>query len=245
MRIDTHDIRYRNLMEEITHICLELDICVYKPDYHCKENDAATVLLYTPAALKYNAQVDKEHFGTPPQALYEPYICSLEFTDVNGHITLDFANRGKIDLRYADAITRLAGYIRCQYAVYQQKKHIVAHGGIENIREADDEYNNLTREMAVAFSLWHPKVCFGNINHYGNEREEIVRANSGVFHSHPTNSTLQTFQYAFCIPEANDKLERAIVAWNSSDVLGDKAYQPISEITADILRLGGMMLDWR
>jgi hypothetical protein len=43
---------------------------------------------------------------------YRPYIACLQNTDINGHFSLDFMNRGAIDLRGIDPMKAIRVYLK-------------------------------------------------------------------------------------------------------------------------------------
>jgi hypothetical protein len=94
------DAKYVAQQRAIKEACAELALEPFYPSYHAKKNDNNTVMIYTQFAASYNRDLDREEreLGYRP-AEDSPYICWLENTDINGNFSLDFMNRGTLDLR--------------------------------------------------------------------------------------------------------------------------------------------------
>lgn len=105
------DYRYGLQQDFLNSLSKKYGFCCYRPDYHGLSGDANTVLFYTLEAEKHNQEVDKKpvHYSTSEARLYggvipEEYIYQDAFwtfanTDVNGMLSYEFANFGKLDLR--------------------------------------------------------------------------------------------------------------------------------------------------
>ena len=119
------DFKYREYMTAIRDTCKELGLVAYLPNYH-GDRDANTVLIYYPEDAEYNSKLEADCPApwTPRQEEYRKYLLCLQNTDVNGHYSPYFANRGTIDLRPFDAKKRLAGAIRLAYLTDQQYRYV-------------------------------------------------------------------------------------------------------------------------
>lgn len=153
----TDDYRYGQQQNQINIIARQLGCVVFRPNYHGLERDGNTVLLYLPEDGAHNIKVDKyfadnKIVGTPFSSkdearkfgctdelyYYRPYFWCFENTDANGTLSLEFANRGKIDLRGSKWSERLEGEISLAYYRKRQAQYAVACGGWHSIPEADE-----------------------------------------------------------------------------------------------------------
>jgi hypothetical protein len=91
------DPQYSRQQKIINDVCKELNLIAYRPNYHAKDRDCNTVMVYTPEDHKENLRLEKA--GETRTEIYKYPVFTFENTDVNGMFDLNFANRGKIDLR--------------------------------------------------------------------------------------------------------------------------------------------------
>ncbi len=89
------DVRYKMQQEAIKEVCEELGLVAFYPNYHSKDRDCNTVLVYTQEAHKFNEALP--YYASYNE--YAPYICSFENTNCNGWFDLNWLNHGKIDCR--------------------------------------------------------------------------------------------------------------------------------------------------
>ena len=108
--------RYSEQQQTISEICSKYGLILYYPDYHAKDNDCNTVLIYTKEAAEYNAKIEieyqKKYSFYPSSEEYKKPICSFINTDVNGHFSYDFMNNGKFDLRSLNYKTNIENFIK-------------------------------------------------------------------------------------------------------------------------------------
>jgi len=91
----TLNIYYTERQRAIQEVCNELNLEMFKPNYHGEKDDGGTVIIYT----KDNGNGIKQ-------------VCHFESTDVNGHMDFAFLNRGQIDLRgFKDIKNKIKKYI--------------------------------------------------------------------------------------------------------------------------------------
>lgn len=243
----TMDPRYQEQMKILRSIAQSEGVVLLCPDYHATKGDCNTVLFYTAKDHAYNEVVIEQHFGNPPMdALKRPFF-TFENTDVNGQFSYDFANRGKIDLRGLKTWwgERLRGHVKLSLLIEKQTDYIRSQGGIWNIREADQEYNDLNREIIDAANMAYGKIYLGNINYYGHQRERIVAGIEDVFKEY-TGELVYNFGCCFCIPNMKDeKLRELIRQWNSAQ---DPAKGPVKmdpePMHNRIHELGGFSFVW-
>lgn len=107
---------YQEQQQTISEICSKYGLILYYPDYHAKDNDCNTVLIYTKEAAEYNTKLEieyqKKYSCYPSSEEYKKYICSFTNTDINGHFSYDFMNNGKIDLRSLNYKENIGNYIK-------------------------------------------------------------------------------------------------------------------------------------
>ena len=156
--VTVEDVLYTQQQKTIDEIARELGVVTYRPDYHGKDGDKNTVLLYLKRDEEHNRKVDRQpvrYSRSEAQDLkmdgygdcvYRDHFWSFENSDTNGMRDMRFANFGKIDLRGIRWKTVLEGHIRYALARKLQFEYVRRSGGHLELREADDVYNDLNRE---------------------------------------------------------------------------------------------------
>ena len=103
----TLDIRYKRQQEAIKEVCKDLNLIAFYPNYHADKTDNNTVLIYTQDAHEYN-RILPEYARNEE---YKPCLCYFENTDINGHFSLNWLCKGKIDCRGINEKERIKNYI--------------------------------------------------------------------------------------------------------------------------------------
>lgn len=254
----TSAFRYRQQQMFLNELAVRHGFVTFRPDYHGLPRDCNTVLLYTTEDAKHNREVDREptSYSSSEAAdrkkysgiviadkyIYRDYFFAFENTDRNGHYDLDFANFGRLDLRGSDWYERLEGAILLAFAKKKQIDHIRATGGMFGLREADQTYNDLNREIIKYFLMRYGKAFMGNINFYDEKRKQVVRGEVSVYEEY-FGQTVYNFGCSFIVPQEDEELEWLIRDWNSDDRLPKDA-DAVKKITNRVDRLGGIHLIW-
>ncbi len=251
--------RYEAQQAALNEIAAKLGVVAYRPEYHGEKRNCNTVLFYTPEAEAHNRKVDREsiHYtrgeavdlkkqgvDVPQRYVYRDHFWAFENTDWNGAENLDYANRGKIDLRRAGWEKVLEGHIRLSLARKLQNEHIAATGGVWALREADEYYNDLNRERIEAFRMMHGVAFLGDINIHDHEKYERVKAGSdeGIYTEY-TGQLVYNFGCDFCVPAEDEELAGLIRQWNRSEQL-PKRMVDVELITGKIEAIGGIQFIW-
>lgn len=216
---------------------------MFRPSYHAQTGDCNTVLFYFKEDDDYNNSVDRDNPGLSLETknlMYRRYFFSFDNTDCNGRFTHDFANHGKVDLRPLAWEPILRGAFELAYYNAVQNRYLASSGGVLELREGDDTYNNLNRIIIQAFWKMNGKAFIGNINYYDEDREKVVAYEKSVFTAYNGEKVLN-FGAAFIIPEADDTLDEMIRRWNTS---GEQTVANIEAIVKRIEWLGGKNLIW-
>ena len=148
----------------------------------------------------------------------------------------------QIDLRDSRWKETLEGHIRFALAKEQQLRHIGRSGGLGALREADDVYNNLNRELIAALKLMHGTAFLGDVNFYGEDHKLVAAGQKSVYEEY-TGQMVYNFGCSFCVPTADETLEELIRAWNSNDTLPKKRIN-VSAIVDRVKEIGGINLIW-
>lgn len=109
---------YENIMNIMARIANELNVTMFKPEYHGKNNDRNTVLFYTNEDEEHNKKVDAQdvqysqaeadfmaktqNYHVDDRFVYRNHFWSYETSDVNNMLDYNFANHGEIDFRGKD-----------------------------------------------------------------------------------------------------------------------------------------------
>lgn len=124
MKMIPDDIRYTQQTEALNGIADKLGVVVCRPACSGSRN---TVLLYTQEDVEHNYLVDQQPVrynlkeaddlrrrdGTqiPAECIYRDCFWSFENSDANDRFNLDYANKGKLDLRCPNWKEQLEGHI--------------------------------------------------------------------------------------------------------------------------------------
>lgn len=121
---------------------------------------------------------------------------------------------------------------------HEQLSYIAASGGVLEIRESDDKYNDYNREIIKKFQDAHGSAFLGNINFYGEQRERVAEGKESVYEEY-TGQPIYNASFSFVVPEKDEKLETAIRAWN-----GGAGKADVNKIFARIEELKGISFIW-
>jgi len=246
------DLRYKYQQEFIDLLGTKLGFVVYRPDYHRKKGDKNTVLLYTHEDAAYNIKVDRQptrysrseaidrYIPLDSGYVYRDYFWWFENSDANGHFSYDWANFGKLDLRYQlrwqDV---LEGEIRIAFAKKQRRDYILKTGGLAEVREGDNVINNLNREVIKGYWLKHGKAFLGRINYYS---EEWKKAGNSIYEPYYKDQPICNFACDFCVPVEDEELANMIRQWNANEPCDRR--ELIDKIYDRIAKLGGEVFTW-
>ncbi|MBR3972917.1 MAG: hypothetical protein IKJ99_03055 [Oscillospiraceae bacterium] len=252
------DYRYREQQQFLNELAVRHGFVTFRPDYHGLPRDCNTVLFYTMADAKHNREVDREptsysrseandrmKYGgiqISEKYIYRDHFFAFENTNRNGHYDLDFANFGRLDLRGSDWHEKLEGAILMAVARKKQQDHIRSTGGYGELREADDTYNDLNRELIRSFRIRFGKAYMGDVNFYDEDREKVVRGEKSVYEEY-TGQMVYNFGCSFVVPTQDGELEKLIRDWNSDDRL-PKDPDDVKKIMERVDKLGGIHLIW-
>lgn len=234
--------KYREQMQFLRELAEELGVVMFLPEYHAKTRDCNTVLFYFKEDAEYNRKVDKEAPpGFPPSNdMYRRQYWSFENTDCNGWFSHDFANFGRIDLRGLCWQERLGGAFRLAYYRAYQNRYTAASGGVFALREADDTYNDLNRNIIEAFRQFHGGTAFiGSVNYYDEDRQKIIAGEMNAIR--PTAGELvYNFGCDFIIPKFDAGLNEMVRDFNKGPATAQKA----TDIMKLVEKLGGISFIW-
>ena len=231
---------YTAQQEALDKIAELLGVKAYRPNYHAAKDDKNTVLFYIPE--EYERAVEMEKQGCDQLSKdYPRCFWFFENSDINGRFSLDFANNGKIDMRGGiDWIAQLKNHIEYAMICRQQNIYLGSSGGVLELRESDEIYNDLNRSIIQAFWKMHGTAFIGNINYYDEDRKKVVAYEKSVFTAYNGEKVLN-FGAAFIIPKADNTLDEMIRRWNTP---GERTVANIEAITKRIEWLGGKNLIW-
>lgn len=200
------------------------------------KKDPNTVLFYTKEANEYNNTLDKE-FGLSicDERYYRSFFWRFSNIDADGETSYDFANYGDVDMRGDDAEAKLEAAVALALARYLEREYRKACDGSPS--EADENYNGLVRDVIAAYARVHPNACLGRINLNGPAYSE---ARNGTYRFEKyTGQKVYNFGADFIIPDEDEALREAIIAWAKEVKL-----ESLHKINARISALHGVRLLW-
>ena len=245
----TEDSRYGQQQNLINEIASQLGCVAFRPSYHGLHRDGNTVLLYMPEDDAHNRAVDKfyeeHHLGVPyssedearmygctdEQYYYRPYFWSFENTDANKTLSLEYANRGKIDLRGLKWKERLEGEISLAYYRELQLQYAMACGGWYSIPQADKKFNNMSRQIIGAFNKAHQGCFLGSYNGPTHE--------ANIFRVYDPDVLVRNFGADFIIAKECPDLQREVLAWRISG-----SVKHLNRAASILAKNGGTEISW-
>jgi len=239
----------------LAEIAAKLNVAVTQMEHQEKLDARNTALFYLKEDYEYNQKADQRSSPQSIPVLMEGgalktvrgYVRCVPFwtfenSDANGHVSCDFANHSQIDLRDSRWKEVLEGHIRFALAKQQQLRHIGQSGGWGALREPDDVYNDLNRQLIEAMKLMHGTAFLGNVNFYGENHKLVALGEKSVYEEY-TGQPLYSFCCSFCVPAADKKLEELIRGWNADDTLPKNRVE-VDAIMDRIEAIGGINLIW-
>ena len=125
----------------------------------------------------------------------------------------------------------------------RQRAYVMACGGYGNIREADEDYNDMNRELIAAFRQKHGNAYIGKVNIWGKEElEDTIAGRRSVFTEY-VGEPLRNFACDFVVPVEDRLLSELIRSWNVDKTLPKKGADA-AKITARVEEIGGMNFVW-
>lgn len=122
--------------------------------------------------------------------------------------------------------------------IRMQNQYLVNAGGPLGVREADETFNGLNRQIIVDIKEKFGSAFLGKINFDGEKRTKIVNGGKSIYTPY-TGQKLYNFCCDFCVPEKDSVLEEMIRRWNTPGVSQD-----IAEIMDRIKALNGVSFLW-
>lgn len=208
-----------------------------KEDYEHNRKDAQRSKPYPITVLTQSDRIE-----TIQGFVHHDHFWSFQNSGADGHFNCGFANYGQIDLRSDRWKEVLEGHIRFALAKARQRQHIGKSGGWGALREADDVYNSLNRDLIAAMKLIHGTAFLGNVNFYGETHKQVALGEKSIYEEY-TGQHVYSFCCSFCVPVADEELESLIQAWNASDLLPKRQVE-IDAIMNRIEAIGGINLIW-
>ena len=123
--------------------------------------------------------------------------------------------------------------------IRKRNEYVMACGGWFGLREADDAYNDLNRNIIQAFKDENEHCYMGNINLYGQKREDIISGKNSCYDEY-VGQKVYNFGCDFIVPEADEKLAQLIKEWNT-----DGKASLIDAIQNRIDEINGIRFIWR
>ncbi len=137
----------------------------------------------------------------------------------------------------------LEGAILMAFVQRKQIDYVLSAGGYDNIREADNGYNDLNRELIATFAQRYGKAYLVRLNFYGRQRSQLIRGEVSAFQEY-TGQFVGNFDYDFLLSSKNDTLQCMIRDWNKEKPHLAELPKSINKITALVEKLGGIPLLW-
>ena len=247
--------QYSLQQDALDAIAAKVGVVAFRPNYHGGEGDKNTVLFYTKEDALYNLEVDRQeiHYSRSEAAdlghsvdsryVFRDHIMSYENTDPNGTLDLRYANFCRIDLTDPNWERILEGHLRYALSKKRQNDYILSAGGLTNIREADQTFNDMNRDQLEALRMIHRCLFVGHVNYHGVERVALLSGEKAVLEEIDNGQSIQNFGCDFAVPTRDAQLEDLIISWNKQDGLPLR-YSLVQDISSRITALGGLKLVW-
>ena len=122
----------------------------------------------------------------------------------------------------------------------KQRRYVVSCGGYENIKEADNTYNDLNREIIKAYKVEHGSAVLGTNLYYGDEAERIRDGRESPYTEY-TDGDVANFSCDFILPKTDSQVTEIIRLWNAARIYRGMLH---CELVKRVEAVGGMMIIW-
>lgn len=123
----------------------------------------------------------------------------------------------------------------------EQLCYISNSGGVLEVREADDAYNDYNRKMIQKFKETYGSAYIGRINYYGPDRRAVSEGKMSVFEEY-IGQMIYNFACDFIVATQDPILEKLISHWNSNKPRHECS--DMNKIFARIEEIGGISFIW-
>ena len=125
----------------------------------------------------------------------------------------------------------------------QQNNYLAATGGVWALREADERYNDMNREIIAAFKEAHGSAFLGKINFYDEKRRMVAAKQMSIYEEY-TGQLVYNFGCSFVVPCKDPVLEDLISDWNGDKKTASECQRSIDVIMDRLQELGGVNFVW-
>ena len=125
----------------------------------------------------------------------------------------------------------------------RQNLYLASTGGPWALREADEKYNDMNREIIDAFKKAYGTAFLGKINFYDEERQRVASKQQSVYAEY-TGQLVYNFGCAFVVPVKDEVLENLVYDWNADKPSVSACHSLIDAIMNRINELGGINFVW-
>lgn len=115
--------------------------------------------------------------------------------------------------------------------IQEQYEYLKKIGGVAELQEADDRYNNLNQELIKSYANEYGEAWLGRINCCSKNKPMFVKY---------IGQKIYNFDYDFCIPKSDEQLSELLNRWNNCSPC-EKLLRYISN---RIKELGGIEFLW-
>lgn len=127
---------------------------------------------------------------------------------------------------------------KVQDLLKRQLAYLASCGGSLGVREADQRYNDLNREIIEAYRQEHDSAYIGKVNIYDVPKEKILSGEYSVLQEY-SGQTVYNFGCSFIVPCKDETLEQLILAWTRNAESG-----VVEKIMKRIEEIGGQSFVW-
>lgn len=126
-------------------------------------------------------------------------------------------------------------------AVRKRNRYVMSCGGYQNIREADQTYNDLNRAVIAAMAEDNGTAFLGSIQYYGASRRNIASGTDPVFVQY-VGQVVQNFDYDYVVSSKDPELENMVREFNQPGKPMD--HELLDRIFNKLDTLKGCLLLW-
>ena len=125
--------------------------------------------------------------------------------------------------------------------VKKQNQYVRSQGGYSNIREADQTYNDMNRELIQAMADEYHTAYLGRYQFFGREKLRIFNGTDDVYVIY-TGQAVDNFDTDFIVPTRDELLETMIRSFNAVGKTSN--IKLIDRIVSRIYELDGHLTIW-
>lgn len=135
-----------------------------------------------------------------------------------------------------------AKHEKLRQALQKQEEYLFFWGKPESIPVDDNTFNELSREIVVAYNEYHGSAYLGKLIFSWDDQKKLERSEIGIYTAY-TGQMIPPYGFNFVIPQPDARLEAMVIEWAIDE--WPPKFELFTRILQYIKDLNGLILSWR